>query len=114
MRVLFPATLGMEIRCSRRTSSGGALNLEANRNSRGRATIQKDLVIPVHPRYTCFPWTDSNVTSGVESKHDVMCDSPVTPREKTTDPYVNSTGSATRLLQLRRKADLHVSIREEA
>ena len=36
------------------------------------------------------------------------------PREKATDPYVNPTGSLTLLLQLERKADVHVSTRDEA
>ena len=36
-----------------------------------------------------------------------------TSREDT-DPYVNSTVSLTLLLELERKADLHISIRDEA
>ena len=39
---------------------------------------------------------------------------PWAPQEKATDPYVNSTGSLTLLLELERKADLHVSTRDEA
>ena len=38
---------------------------------------------------------------------------PVAPQEKTTDPYVNKTGSLTLLLQLRRKVYLHVSTQDE-
>ena len=41
-----------------------------------------------------------------------MCDSPVAPREKATDPYVKLTGRLELLLQLERKADLHVSTQE--
>ena len=36
--------------------------------------------------------------------------SPVAFQEKATNPYVNSTGSLTLLLQLERKTDLHISI----
>ena len=34
-------------------------------------------------------------------------------QEKATDPYVNSTGNLTLLLQLGRKKDLHVSTQDE-
>ena len=34
--------------------------------------------------------------------------------KKATDPYVNSTGNLTLHIQLKRKADLHVSLRDEA
>ena len=36
----------------------------------------------------------------IDSKQDGTCDSPVAHKEKATDPYVNSTGSLTLLLQL--------------
>ena len=50
----------------------------------------------------------------IHSQHDGTCDIPLAPREKATDPYVNSTGSLTLLLQLGSKADLHVSTGDEA
>ena len=93
----------------RRPSRGGGLNLNLERNSRGRATIPKDPEFPFHSRYTCFPCTDSAVTASIDSQHDGTCDSPLKPREKATDPCVNSTGSLTLLLQLGRKADVHES-----
>ena len=43
------------------------------------------------------------VTSRIDSKHHGRCDSPVAPREKATDPYVNLTGSQTLLFQLERQ-----------
>ena len=49
------------------------------------------------------------VTMRIDSKHHVRCDSPVAPREKATDPYVNTTGSLTLLSQLEKRMDLHVS-----
>ena len=83
------------------------------RNSRGRATIQKDHGIPIHSRYTGFLGTHSTVTPSINSTHDLRCGSPVAPREKDRDPYVNSTGSLT-LLQVERKANFQVSTRDEA
>ena len=35
------------------------------------------------------------------------------PRGKAIDPYINATGSMTLLLQLGRKADVHVPTRDE-
>ena len=61
-----------------------------------------------------IPLTDSTVTLDIVSKHDGRCDSPVAPRLKATDPYVNSTGSLTLLLQLEWKVDLHISTQDEA
>ena len=55
------------------------------------------------------PATDSTVTPRTDSKYHGRCDSPVAPREKATDPYVNLTGSLTLLFQLERRANLHVS-----
>ena len=84
----------------RRPSRGGGLNLNLERNSRGRATIPKDPKFPFHSRYSCFPCTDSAVTASIDSQHDVTYDSPLEPREKATDPCVNLTGSLTLQLQL--------------
>ena len=41
-------------------------------------------------------------------------DSPVAPGGNATDPCVNTTGSMTLLIQLRRKVDVHFSTRDEA
>ena len=68
------------------------------------------------PMSQCTPDTpdslasDSTVTTRTNSKHDGGCDSPVAPREKATDPYVNPTGSLILLFLLQRRADVHVSI----
>ena len=88
--------------------------MKVERNSRDHATIPKDSDVPIHSRYNGFPCTDSTVTLRIDSQHDGMCESPVAPREKATDPYVNSTGSLTLLLKLERKADLHVSTQNKA
>ena len=88
--------------------------LKIERNSRGHATITKEPHVSIHSRETWFPCNDSTVMPSINSKHDGRCDSPVAPREKAIDPYVNSTGSLALLLQLERKADLHVSIQDEA
>ena len=58
--------------------------------------------------------TDLAVTPSINSKHDGNCDSLVSPQEQATVPYVNSIGSLTLFLQLERKADFHVSTRDEA
>ena len=47
------------------------------------------------------------VTPRIDLKHDGRCDSPVSPGEKATNPYVNSTGSLTLHFLLERKAELH-------
>ena len=100
MRVHCPASSRKESWRSRRISRGGSLNLKVKRNAKGRAIMPKDPYVPIHSRYTSFPCTDSTVTSSIDSKHSDMCDSPVAPREKAVDSYVNSTGSLTLLLQL--------------
>ena len=105
----FLASSGKESQRYRHPSRGGGLNLNLERNFRGRATIPEDPEFPFHSRYTCFPCTDSAVTASIDSQHDGNCDSPLEPREKATDPCVNSTGSLTLQLQLERKADFHVS-----
>ena len=96
----FHALLGKESQHSHHPSRGGGLNLKLERNSMGRATISKDPDVPIHSRYTWLPCTDSMVTLSIESKHDGRCHSPVAPREKATDRYVNSTESLTLMLQL--------------
>ena len=75
---------------------------------------KRPIYVPIHSRYTWFPCTDSTVSPSIDAKHDGMCDNAVAPRKKATDPYVNSTGSLTLLLQLEREADFHVSTRDEA
>ena len=52
MRVPFPASSGKKSWHCCRTSRGGSLNLNVERNSRGCATIPKDPYVPVHSRYT--------------------------------------------------------------
>ena len=87
--------------------------MKVERNSRGRATIPKDPEMsqftPYEPDFPALP-----VTPSIDLKHDGRCDNPVARREKATDPYVNSTGSLTLLLQLEWKADLHISTQDEA
>ena len=58
--------------------------------------------------------TDSTVTPRIYSKHEGRCDSRVAPQAKAPDRYVNSTGSLTPVLHLERKAEFHVSTRDEA
>ena len=87
--------------------------MKVERNSRGRDTIPKDPDDPIHSRYNGFPCTDSTVTLRIDSQHDGMCESPVAPREKATDPYVISTGSLPVLLPPERKADLFVTTLNE-
>ena len=50
MRVLFPTSYGKESWHSHRISRGGSLNLKVERNSSSRATIPKDLYVPIHSR----------------------------------------------------------------
>ena len=51
-RIHFPASLGKESRSSRRISRGGGLNLKVERNTSGRATVPKDLDVPILSRST--------------------------------------------------------------
>ena len=92
-------------------SRGGDLNLKVDRNSSVCATIPNNPDVPVHSRYAKFPCTYLTVTQSIDLQHNSTCDSPGEPREKATEPYVNSTGSLTLLLQHGRKVDLHVSTR---
>ena len=85
--------------------------MKVDRNSSVCATIPNNPDVPVHSRYTEFPCTYLTVTQSIDLQHNSTCDSPVEPREKATEPYVNSTGSLTLLLQHGRKVDLHVSTR---
>ena len=114
MSAHFLASLGKESWHSPLLSRGGGFHLKVERNSRSCVTIPKDPNVPIQSRYTWFPCTDSTVTWSIDSQHDGTCDSPVAPWAKATNPYVNSTGRLTLLLQLERKADLHVSTRDEA
>ena len=83
------------------------------RNSSGRATIQKTLMsqsipdTPDSPALTQWSPQGStqNTMAGVTTLWHL---------KKATDPYVNSTGNLTLHIQLKRKADLHVSLRDEA
>ena len=54
------------------------------------------------------------VTPRIDSKHDDWYDTLEAPREKATDPYVNTKGSLKLLFQLERRADLNVSTQDEA
>ena len=110
----FPCFIGKGIPAFWRNLSGVGLKLTLERNSRGRATISKDSIVPMHSRYTCLPCTDSMVTPRIDSKHDGSSDSPVAPRKNATNPYVNLTGKLTLLFQLERRADLHASTQDEA
>ena len=111
MKAHFPASSGNESQRSRRTSRGGGLNLKVDRNPSVCATIPNNPEVPVHSRYAKFPCTYLTVTQSIDLQHNSTCDSPGEPREKATEPYVNSTGSLTLLLQHGRKVDLHVSTR---
>ena len=97
---------------SRHILRGGALN----RKSRGNPGV----VPPFQNTPICLsPFQKklislhaSTVTWIIYSHHGGTCDSPLgKPRGKATDPCVNSTGSLTLLVQLRRKADMNVSTR---
>ena len=98
--VPFPASSGKESRNSRRTSRGGGLNLKFEKNSRGRATVQKTMMSQSTPDPPDTPASDLTVTPRIDSEHYGSCDNPVAPREEATDTYVNSTGGLTLLLQL--------------
>ena len=82
--------------------------------SRHHATIPKDPDVQLNSRWTRFPCTDSTVTPSIDSKHHGKCDSPVVPQEKVADHYDNWPGSLTQIFQLERRAELHVSIGDEA
>ena len=83
--------------------------MKFDRNPSVCATIPNNPEVPVHSRYAKFPCTYLTVTQSIDLQHNSTCDSPVEPRKKATEPYVNSTGSLTLLLQHDRKMDLHVS-----
>ena len=103
MRGRYPASSGKESRCSLRTSREDGLKLNFERIFRGSTTILKDPDVPIQSRSNRLPCTDWTVTPRIDSKHNGMCDSPVAPREKANDPYVND-----------RKTDATVTVREES
>ena len=84
------------------------------RNSGGGANISNDPDVLMTPDTLDSPTADSMVTPRTDSKHDCVCDSPVAPGEKATDPYVNPRRSLALLFQLERRADMHICIQEEA
>ena len=83
--------------------------------------------VSVHSRETCFPCTASTFKPRIDSHHGGTWDSPVgktrgktpweslvgKPRGKATDPLIHGKGSVTPLLQLGRKAHVHVPTRDE-
>ena len=97
---------------------GGAIHKKGERNSR---------VVPPFPespkclspfRETCFLSTASTFKPRIDSHHGGTWDSPLVElRGKAsgtaTDPLIHAKGSATLLLQLRRKALVHAPIRDE-
>ena len=109
-RICFPASSGKESWRSRRNSRECILHLTLEMNSRVVPPFQMTLMSQWTPDTPDSPATDSTVASRTDSKHDGGCDSPVAPREKATDPYVNPTGSLILLFLLQRRADVHVSI----
>ena len=92
MRVHFPSSSGKESWLSRRTSRGGSLNLKAERNSKGRATIPKT------PVSQSTPDIDSPVMTQLS------------PRVLTH----NTMACVTALWQLETKLQIPMSTRQEA
>ena len=114
MSVLFPAFSGKDSRLSRFISGGGAHSRKDERNSRGRVTIPKD---PQNSQSTpgetdSLHRLDSQPEYRLSPQWTLL--QPTAPRGKATDPCVNSLGSLTLLLQLGRKADVHVPTRDKA
>ena len=83
--------------------------------------------VSVNCRETCFPCTASTFKPRIDSHHGGTWDSPVgkprgkasleslvgKPRGNATDPFFHGKGSVTLLLQLGRKAHVHVPTRDE-
>ena len=83
--------------------------------------------VSVHSRETCFPCTALTFKPRFDSHHGGTWDSPVRkprekasweslvgkPRGKAKDPLIHANGSATLLLQLGRKAQVHAPTRDE-
>ena len=120
MRVPFPACLGNVSRRPRLISSGGLLNRKVKRNLRGRATITK---VPQmsqstleHPDFPALPpLSRQGSTHTTVARVTALWESLLgKPQGKATDPCINETGSLTLLLQLGRKADVHVPTRDVA
>ena len=114
LRDPFPYSSGKNSCCSRRILRGGALNrkvrgtLESCRHSKCPSDVT------VHSRGTCFPCTAWTFKTRIDAHHCGTWDSPVgTPLGKATDPLIHATGSVTLLLELGRKAHVHVATRAE-
>ena len=50
-------------------------HLESREELQGSCHHSKRPDVPNHSRYTCFPCTDSTVTTTIDSQHDCTCDS---------------------------------------
>ena len=111
-RIHFPASLGEESQSSHRISRGGGLKLKVERNTRGLATVPKDLDVPIHSISTDSAaltqlsprGSTQNTIAGVTALWLL--------ETKLQIPTVNPTGSLTLLFRLDR-VDLHASTRDE-
>ena len=114
MRVPFPASSGNVSLCSGGISGACALNRKDEQKPSGCATIPKD---PQNSQSTpgetdSLHRLDSQPEYRLSPQWTLL--QPTAPRGKATDPCVNSLGSLTLLLQLGRKADVHVPTRDKA
>ena len=115
MRVHFHPLSGKESRCSYLTSRGGGLNLNLERNSRGRATIpKKTLMLQFTSDTPDSPALTGQLPRGSTQNTMAVVTALWCLERKPPIPMVNPTGKMTLLFQLKRTADLHVSTRDEA
>ena len=96
-------------------SQEDALSTGKTRGSPGSCHHSQSLPdVSVHSRETCFPCTASTFKLRIDSHHGGTWDSPVgNPRGKATDPLMHGKGRVTLLIQLGRKAHVHVPTQDE-
>ena len=119
MCVPCPTSSRKDSRRSRRISRGGALHRKDERNSRVHATTPKvpdmSQSSPEEPDFSALHRLARRVsTHTTVARVTALWESLVEkPQGKATDPCINGLGSLTLLLQLVRKADVHVPTLDE-
>ena len=78
-------------------------------NSQMSQSIPEEPVFPALPRLSRRGSSHTKVARGTALWESLV----YKPRVKATDPYINSTGSVTLLLQLGRKSDVNTPTRDE-
>ena len=119
----FPCVVGKEFPAFPSHLKSRRYPQERREELQGRATIPRvpqvsqsipgKLVFPALPRLSRRGSTHTKVARGTALWESLMESLVAKPRGKATDPLIHAMGSVTLLLQLGRKAHVHVPTRDE-